>query len=93
MKHPRRIDENQPGIVKALRSIGCSVLSLASIGKGCPDLLVRRSERLFLIEVKNPTKPKADRQLTPAEREWIDAWGGPVHIIETAEQAIELVTQ
>ena len=35
-----KIDDNQPEIVKALREIGCSVQSLASVGGGCADLLV-----------------------------------------------------
>ena len=42
MRRAARIDDNQIAIVKALRKAGCSVLSLAAVGNGCPDLLVFR---------------------------------------------------
>ncbi len=37
---PKRVDDNQREIVKALRAVGACVQSLAEIGQGCPDLLV-----------------------------------------------------
>ncbi|HJP47915.1 hypothetical protein [Acinetobacter venetianus] len=40
MRRAAKIDANQTEIVKALRKFGASVQSLASTGKGCPDLLV-----------------------------------------------------
>jgi hypothetical protein len=38
--------------VQALRAAGAQVLSLAPLGHGVPDLLVSRSGRLYLLEVK-----------------------------------------
>jgi hypothetical protein len=35
-----KVDISQPGIVKALRDAGCTVVSLAPLGNGVPDLLV-----------------------------------------------------
>ena len=61
MKHGRR-DANQAEIVKALESVGASVLDLADVGRGCPDLLVGYAGREWLIEVKMPTG-----KLTPDE--------------------------
>lgn len=81
-----RIDENQPAIVAALQKTGALVLSLAPIGKGVPDLLVHYQCRLVLLEVKNPAKPKADRQLTPAQKVWHAIW--PVTIVETIDHAL-----
>ena len=40
MRRAARVDSNHIEIVKAFRKLGCSVLSLASLGKGVPDLLV-----------------------------------------------------
>jgi hypothetical protein len=37
---PRKVDATQSAIVKALRKRGAFVQSMASIGKGCVDLLV-----------------------------------------------------
>ena len=84
-----RIDENQPAIVAALQKAGALVLSLAPIGKGVPDLLCHYHGRFVLLEVKNPTKPKADRQLTPAQKVWHAIW--PVTVVETVDQALAAI--
>ena len=51
-----KVDANQAEIVKALRQVGMSVLSLAPMGKGCPDLLVADDDSYFLIEVQMLSK-------------------------------------
>ena len=67
MKKYGKIDANQTGIVRDLRKAGCRVLSLASVGGGCPDLLVYRpTTGLFtLLEIKDGSKPPSARKLTP----------------------------
>ena len=80
----RKIDANQPEIVEALRGVGCQVQSLAPLGKGAPDLLVRRGTLWRLIEVKS----KAG-SLTPDQRKWHALW--PVHICRTPEEALRAV--
>ena len=37
MRRAARTDANQAAIVDALRSVGCSVVSLSAVGKGVPD--------------------------------------------------------
>lgn len=71
-----KIDGNQTAVVKHLRERGCSVQSLAEVGKGCPDLLVGYQGRTFLIELKNGDKPPSGRALTPDEIGWHDRWSG-----------------
>ena len=44
-----KIDANQNEIVDALRKAGCSVQILSSVGKGCPDILVGRGGRNYLL--------------------------------------------
>lgn len=88
----RRADGNQPEIVEALRSIGCSVCPLHTVGGGVPDLLVDLRGRTVLIEIKDPKKPKSDRQLTVAQLKFHNEWTGPIYIVETIEQAIMAVT-
>lgn len=51
-----RVDPNQRALVKALRAAGASVVSLASIGRGCPDLLVGYRGMTFLVELKRDAK-------------------------------------
>ena len=88
-KHAGKVDHNQAEIVKALRKAGASVLSLASLGQGVPDLLVGRqggNPGLWLVEVKGPRGT-----LTPDQVAWFDMWPGPVHIVRTADEALRLV--
>jgi hypothetical protein len=82
----KRVDNNQKIIVAALRNIGAAVLSLAPMGKGCPDLLVSRLGINYLLEVKSE-----DGKLTPDEQAWHDSWCGQVAIVRTVEEAIDVV--
>ena len=81
-----RVDSNQAEIVEALRGAGASVQSLATIGKGCPDLVAAKWPHVWMIEVKGPKG-----KLTPDQVEWIGNWKGVVHIVRTAEEALTLV--
>lgn len=91
MRRAARIDDNQPDIVAALRAVGASVQSLAALGKGVPDLLVFFRGRLFLLEVKNPLQSRSDQQLTPDEAAWHAAWGGPVYVVRTIDEALVVI--
>jgi len=91
MRTPRRIDANQNEIKRALIKAGCSVQSLASVGKGCPDLLVGRSGKNYLLEVKDGTKPLSQRALTLDEIDWHAAWSGNSDIVHSVKQAFEAV--
>lgn len=88
MKYARRADGNQPEIVAALRAAGATVQALHTVGMGVPDLLVAYRNRTMVMEIKDPTKPKSDRKLTPAQQKWHDMWIGEKHIVETVEQAL-----
>lgn len=79
-----KVDLNQAEIVKALRGeSGVSVHSLASQGRGCPDLLVGIRQQTFLCEVKNGIK-----KLTPDQVKFIERWeGSPVIILRDADTA------
>jgi Holliday junction resolvase len=90
MRRRAKIDANQGEIVKALRLAGCTVLSLAPMGKGCVDLLVGKGGKNFLLEVKDPSQKPSQRKLTDDERAFHAAWLGQIAIVETAEEAIKL---
>jgi Holliday junction resolvase len=87
-----RIDGNHRDIVEALEQIGASVQSLAAVGDGCPDLLVGRGGRVWLLEVKDGSKSASRRALTQDQREWINWFNGDVHIVTSVDEAIRVVT-
>lgn len=91
MRRRAKTDANQTAIVAALRGIGCSVVSLAPIGNGCPDLLVGIFGRNLLLEVKDGDKPPSARKLTPMEREFAETWKGQKAVVTSAEEAIACV--
>ena len=93
MRHRAKIDANQTAIVLALRAAGCAVQSLATIGKGCPDILVARGGMNYLIEIKDGNKTPSQRKLTPDEEKWHLYWKGfgQVDTAESIEQAFEIV--
>lgn len=90
-----KIDGNHGEIVAALRKAECSVVSLAKVGNGCPDLLVGRLvdgfRENFLLEVKDPSKPPSHRKLTPAQEQFFAEWNGQRAKVETVEQALRAV--
>ena len=88
MRKHGRIDANHKEIVDALRGIGASVLSLANLGNGAPDLLVSLRGENFLLEVKT-----AKGRLTEDEMRFMSEWSGQINIVRNVEQAIEVVTE
>ena len=91
MQKISRVDENQPEIVKALRQAGATVQSLAAVGKGCPDLLVAYCGQLFLVEVKDGSKPPSARRLTDDQVKWMANWYSPVHVVKNATEALNVI--
>lgn len=87
-----RVDDNHKAIVAALRKIGCTVLSLAPLGKGAPDVLAcTAAGKLFLIEIKDGAKPPSARKLTPDELKFHADWNGEIAIVESVDDAVRLV--
>lgn len=91
MRKFARLDANHKAVVAALRKIGCSVQSLASVGSGCPDLLVGYHGQNYLIEVKDSAKPPSARRLTEDELDWQERWKGNMVVIESPEAAVNYI--
>ena len=79
-------------IVKQLRAIGATVQSLADLGKGVPDLLVGWRGKNWLMEVKDWKQPPSKRRLTPDEKKWHQSWNGQVHVVETFDEALKIIS-
>lgn len=92
MRKYGKVDANHWNIVQALRDLGCSVQSLASVGNGCPDLVVALRNCIWLCEVKDGSKPPSQRKLTADEQEWHERWKSEVHILYSVEDAVKMVT-
>jgi Holliday junction resolvase len=81
MRHAAKVDENHAAIVRRFRELGYSVLSLAALGKGAPDLLVARGGVNTLVEVKRPKK-----QPNALQQRWHSLWAAPVRVVRTVEE-------
>jgi hypothetical protein len=85
------VDSNQSDIVAALRAIGASVSPTHTIGGGFPDLVCGFRGRSVLFEIKDPAQPPSKRKLTDDEAIWFGNWKGEAYVIETAEEAIQIL--
>ena len=80
-----RIDTNHKEIVKALRDAGATVVSLASMKHGCPDLLVGFAGETLLMEIKRDSKAK----FTPDQIEFMGKWrGGAISRVDSVDAAL-----
>ena len=91
MRRAAKIDANQPEIVAALEAAGCTVQSLAGVGEGCPDLLVGVNQWNVLMEIKDGSRPVSERAFKPKQKTWHRDWRGTAHVVETVEQALQIV--
>ena len=79
-----RVDSNHKEIVAALRKAGATVVSLAAIKHGCPDLLVGYAGETILMEVKMPKG-----KFTPDQLDFLSKWkGGAISRVDSVEAAI-----
>ena len=84
MRRAAKVDSNQDAIVDAYRGLGCTVTSLAGLGRGVPDLLVGYRGKLSLVEVKTPKG-----KLRPMQEEFRKLW--PVRVVRSVEEVIQHV--
>jgi hypothetical protein len=91
MRRAAKVDRNQAQIVEALRAVGASVQPIHAIGSGCPDLLVGRLGRSYVLEVKDGAKPPSARKLTPDEQRWFAAWKGHAVVVESVADALRAI--
>ena len=87
MRRNARIDKNHPEVVEAFRKMGASVLSLAPLGRGIPDLLVAIGGVTWLIEIKSKKGKENDLQI-----EWAENWRGARAVVRDT-QGVETVVK
>ena len=86
MRRAAKVDANHTSTVAAFRKLGCSVLSLASLGKGVPDLLVSLGGITWLVEVKMPKGKETADQIA-----FISGWKGCRALVRDLEGVITTV--
>jgi hypothetical protein len=80
-----RIDTNHKEIVKALRDAGATVVSLAAMKHGVPDLLVGYAGETLLMEIKRDSKAR----FTTDQLDFMSKWkGGAVSRVDSVDAAI-----
>ena len=90
MRRAARRDDNEQGIVKALRAMGCEVYF---IDQPC-DLIVGYRGKTVLFECKDGAKPPSARKLTPNEQKFFDTWnGGPAYVIDSIDAALAVINE
>ena len=92
MRRRAKVDSNQRAVKQALELMGCTVVSLAAVGDGCPDLLVGYRGANLLIEVKNREGRAARKEhLTEEQGRFRLAWRGQFDVAYSPEDACRLV--
>jgi len=86
-----RSDQNQLEIIAALRKAGASVQVLSAVAKGMPDIAAGYAGQNWFLEVKNPSKPKADQKLTPDQIKWHAEWKGQVAVVYSVADALRVI--
>ena len=87
MRRAARVDGNHAEIVDCFKKLGCSVLSLAPLGGGVPDLLVAINGITWLVEVKMPNGKENELQV-----EFAITWKGCRAVVRDL-QGVELTVK
>lgn len=92
MRRAARVDDNHVEVKAAFRKLGCSVLDLAGVGAGCPDIAVGYAGLTALVEIKDGTKTPSARKLTEAQQRFKNDWTGGVRLVENLEDVASTVS-
>jgi Holliday junction resolvase len=86
-----KIDANQSELVKIMRDMGVSVKITSSAHDGMTDLVVGFGGITVLVEVKDGSRSPSERKFTQKQVEFHSSFAGAITVIETVDQAIQLV--
>jgi hypothetical protein len=89
LRHKASLDANHVEIVQALRQCGATVVDLAKVGKGCPDLLVGFRGKTYLMEIKT-----AKGYVRATQEQFFRSWaGGRIAVIRSFDEALDVLTE
>jgi len=88
MRDKASLDANHTEIVAQLRQIGATVVDLAKVGKGCPDLLVGWRGKTYLMEIKTKTG-----HMRATQEQFFRSWtGGYIAVVRSFDDAYSVLT-
>lgn len=82
-----KVDKIQPDIVRALQSVGATVVDLSAVGNGCPDIAVGIFGRNYFMEIKDPETGR----MTGDQIVWHDRWKGQKCVVKSVDEALRIV--
>lgn len=85
----KKVDSNQPTIVKQLKALHVSVQHLHMVGDGCLDVLLGFRGENFLVELKRPGLKK--KGLKPKQIKFLAEWRGQATVCETLEEILVVI--
>jgi Holliday junction resolvase len=87
-----RVDNNHKEIVIALKEAGASIIDMAKLGGGLPDLIVGYKGQTFLVEIKNLKTQYGRAGLNKNQKKWLQEWtGGPFSMVTDVESALRAI--
>ena len=91
IRRAAKIDDNQNDLVELIRAMGVSVAITSAAHDGFTDLVIGFGGVTVLVEVKDGAKEPSRRKLTPPQKIFHGSFKGAITVIESEQQAIELV--
>ena len=88
MRAEASLDANHTEIVAGLRQVGATVVDLAKVGKGCPDILVGFRGKTYLMEIKTKTG-----YVRATQEQFFRSWnGGYIAVVRSFDDAYNVLT-
>jgi hypothetical protein len=88
LRHKASLDANHTEIVAGLRQVGATVVDLAKVGKGCPDILVGFRGKTYLMEIKTRTG-----YIRATQEQFFRSWsGGHIAVVRSFDEAYNVLT-
>lgn len=86
MRRAAKVDRNHAEIVETLRGLRFSVLSLAPLGRGAPDIALARDGDTWLAEIKDGER--MGWKLTDDQKTFHARWNAPILIFDSVETVL-----
>lgn len=90
MRKRAKKDNNHNDIASAFRTLGWSWHDTHQLGDGFPDGIAGRPGVNVIIEIKDGSLSPSRRKLTPDEVHFHTFWRGPLFIIGSSQEVIDL---
>ena len=95
MVYAKKIDQNQPEIIRTFRELGAMVSVTSMVGQGFTDLVVQFRRPCnghivtLLVEIKDGSLSPSRQSLTPQQKIFHSAWN--CHIVTCVKDVYDLL--